>query len=168
MIRYDCCRSYKLKYIPLACQILGVTCDNASNNDKMIEHLATLIDSFPGAANQTRCFTHILNLVAKSVLRQFEAPKAKEGNVIDDAAKQLAAIFDELEDEDNSEVSNNNDSNGDGDGNNNDASSDGDGSDDHEDDDDDGLVDERDGMSEEELASLEESVKPIQVVLMKV
>ena len=116
----------------------------------MIEHLATLIDSFPGTANQTRCFTHILNLVAKSVLRQFEAPKAKEGNIIDDAAKQLAAIFDELEDEDNSKVSNNNDTSGDGDGNNDDTSSDGDGSDEHEDDNDDGLVDECDGMSEEE------------------
>jgi hypothetical protein len=157
-----------MKIHTLACQILGVTCDNASNNDKMIEHIATLIDTFPGAANQTRCFTHILNLVAKSVLRQFEAPKLKEGDVIDDAAKQLAAIFDELEDEDDSEVSNNNDAGGDGDGNNDDVGGDGHGSDEHEDDDDDGLVDERDGMSKEELASLEESVKPIRVVLTKV
>src|SRR6266700_4663862 len=30
-------------------QILGVTADNTSNNDKMIEHLATLIENFPGA-----------------------------------------------------------------------------------------------------------------------
>ena len=134
----------------------------------MIEHLATLINTFPGPANQTRCFTHILNLVAKSVLCQFEAPKAKGGNIINDAAKQLAAIFNELEDEDDSEVSNNNDANSDGDGNNDDAGSDGDGSDEDEDDNDDGLVDERDGMSEEELASLEESVKPIQVMLTKV
>jgi hypothetical protein len=143
-----------------------VTCDNALNNDKMIEHLATLIDTFPGAANQTQCFTHILNLVAKSVLRQFEAPKAKEDDVIDDAAKQLAAIFDELEDKD--EVSNNNDAGGDGDSNNDDIGSDSDDSDEHEDDDDDGLVDEHDGMSKEELVSLEESVKPIRVVLTKV
>jgi hypothetical protein len=141
----------------LACQILGVTCDNASNNDKMIEHLATLIDAFPGAANQTRCFTHILNLVAKSVLRQFEAPKGKQGDVIDDAAKQLAAIFDDLEDEDMNAESNNDDAGGDADS-----------SDEHEDDDDEDLVDERDGMSEEELASLEESVKPIRDVLTKV
>jgi hypothetical protein len=34
-------------------QILGVTADNASNNDKMIEHLAVIIDTFPGAPNQT-------------------------------------------------------------------------------------------------------------------
>ena len=65
----------------------------------MIEHLATLIESFPGTANQTRCFTHILNLIAKSVLRQFEAPKSKGGKVLDDAARELATIFDELEDD---------------------------------------------------------------------
>ena len=55
-------------------RFLGVTADNASNNDKMIEHLAVVIDTFPGAPNQTRCFAHILNLVAKTVLRQFEGP----------------------------------------------------------------------------------------------
>ena len=63
----------------------------------MIEHLAILINSFPGAANQTRCFTHILNLVAKSILHQFEAPKAKGGKALDDAARELATIFDELD-----------------------------------------------------------------------
>jgi len=122
----------------------------------MIDHLATLVDTFPGAANQTRCFTHILNLVAKSVLRQFEAPKAKGGDVLDDAAKELAAIFDDLEDEDEDGLSNTNDAGDDS------------GESDDDDDDDDGLVDERGGMSEEELASLEESVKPIRLVLTKV
>jgi hypothetical protein len=54
--------------LTLSSQILSITCDNASNNDTMIEHLSTLVENFPGAANQTRCFTHILNLVAKSIL----------------------------------------------------------------------------------------------------
>jgi Ran GTPase-activating protein (RanGAP) involved in mRNA processing and transport len=136
---------------------LGITCDNASNNDKMIDHLATLVDAFPGAANQTRCFTHILNLVAKSVLHQFEAPKAKGGDVLDDAAKELAAIFDEVEDGEN-EGGASNDYNTAEDGER----------DEHEDDDDDGLVDERDGMSNDEVASLEKSVKPFRLVLTKV
>ena len=88
---------------------MGITCDNALNNDKMINHLATLVNMFPGAANQTQCFTHILNLIAKSVICQFEAAKVKGGNVLDNAAKELAAIFDELEDsEDEDEASNNN------------------------------------------------------------
>jgi hypothetical protein len=136
-----------------------VTADNASNNDKMIEHLATLIDSFPGVANQTRCFTHILNLVAKSVLRQFEVPKAKGGKVVDDAARELAAVFDELEDDDKGSNSGGNEEGGEGNDDEDDNTVD---------DDEDGLPDERDGMSEEELASLEESVKPIRLVLTKV
>jgi len=32
-------------------QILSITCDNASNNDMMIEELANLLDDFPGPAN---------------------------------------------------------------------------------------------------------------------
>jgi hypothetical protein len=49
----------------------------------MIEELANLLDNFPGAANQTRCFTHILNLVVKSILAQFELPKSR-ANVADE------------------------------------------------------------------------------------
>jgi Ran GTPase-activating protein (RanGAP) involved in mRNA processing and transport len=125
----------------------------------MVSHLATLVDAFPGAANQTRCFTHILNLVAKSVLRQFEAPTRKEkgGDVLDDAAKELAAIFDELEDveeEDGAKDFNAGEDTGE--------------NDEHEDDDNDGLVDVRGRMSKEELAGLEKSVKPFRLVLTKV
>jgi len=131
----------------------------------MIEHLATLIESFPGAANQTRCFTHILNLVAKSVLCQFEAPKSKGGKVLDDAARELATIFDELEDD---EEDLNDDAESDGGSNGDSSEGDEDVDDDVVDDDDDGLLDERDGMSEEKLASLEKSVKPVRLVLTKV
>jgi len=64
----------------------------------MVEHLATLVDNFPGAANQTRCFSHILNLVAKSILRQFDVPKNNsEAGDLDDATKMLAGLTQELE-----------------------------------------------------------------------
>lgn len=141
-------------------QILGVTADNASNNDKMIEHLAVVIDTFPGAPNQTRCFAHILNLVAKTVLRQFEGPKkeraAKELAAV---AKELGAVVDEI------------------DGDNDDGSDSGtnEGGDECEDvddevvdDDDDELPDELDELSEEEVLSIKESVKPLRLVLTKV
>lgn len=65
-------------------QILSITCDNASNNDKMVESLEVLIDDFPGTANQTRCFLHILNLVVKSILKQFDLPKEKKTSDNDD------------------------------------------------------------------------------------
>ncbi|KAI0037894.1 hypothetical protein FA95DRAFT_1475131, partial [Auriscalpium vulgare] len=53
-------------------QILSITCDNASNNDTLIAELAVILESFPGDANRTRCFLHVVNLVAKQLLRQFE------------------------------------------------------------------------------------------------
>ncbi|KAF8958809.1 hypothetical protein BDZ97DRAFT_1667996 [Flammula alnicola] len=124
----------------------------------MIEHLSTLVNNFPGAANQTRCFTHILNLIAKSILRQFEVrKKAQDGDSddLDDATKVLAALVQELElgspeaDDDSRE------DDGDGDGEM-DA-----------DDDDERLGDERDGMSEEEVTELEESLVPIRLMLTK-
>ena len=33
------------------CQILSITCDNASPNDAMVDVLAELVVAFPGAAN---------------------------------------------------------------------------------------------------------------------
>jgi hypothetical protein len=115
----------------------------------MIEHLAALIDTFPGASNQTRCFAHILNLVVKSILRQFEAPK---GKAMDEAAaKELAAVLNEIDfDDEASDVG------------------DDDVDDDVDDDNEDGPPDEQDDLSEQELLSHKESVKPIQVVLTKV
>ena len=44
----------------------------------MVEELANLLDDFPGPANQTRCFLHILNLVVKSIIWQFDLLKSKK------------------------------------------------------------------------------------------
>src|SRR5271155_6012938 len=48
----------------------------------MIQELSDLRENFPGATNQTRCFTHILNLVVKSILKQFDPPKKKAGDLL--------------------------------------------------------------------------------------
>lgn len=48
-----------------------------------------LLEDFPGPANQTRCFLHILSITAKSIIKQFDLPKAKNGEVVDEAT-QLA------------------------------------------------------------------------------
>ncbi|EIW58948.1 uncharacterized protein TRAVEDRAFT_102125, partial [Trametes versicolor FP-101664 SS1] len=53
-------------------QILSVTCDNASNNDTMVAHLEAMLEVFGGDYARTRCFLHILNLTAKSLLKQFD------------------------------------------------------------------------------------------------
>ena len=123
----------------------------------MIEHLAVLLDTFPGAPNQTRCFAHILNLVAKNVLRQFEGPKK------DSVAKALAAVVDEIDGD------NDKDSDGGVNEGGDDCDDDCDDVDDEVDDDDDeDLPDELDDLTEEEVLSIKESVKPIRLVLIKV
>ena len=149
--------------LTLLSQILGITCDNASNNDKMIENLADLIEHFPSAANQIRCFVHILNLAAKSILQQFDVQKKTVGDEsmdFNDARTVLDALALELEgngmlapvdsvegelddsgiDDDENEGDNNND----------------------------GLGDKRNGMSEEEVRELEESLVPVWLMLTKV
>ena len=124
----------------------------------MIEHVSVLISNFPGAANQTRCFTHILNLVARSILHQFEAPKKKGADDSEDfgrSAEVLAELTKELEldepenfanefgdDEDELNLADKND--------------------------DDGLGDEHDGMSEEEVANLQASLFSVRLMLTKV
>ena len=133
----------------------------------MIEHLAVLVDTFPGAANQIRCFAHILNLVVKSILRQFEG--LKKGKVGADVTMEIDG------DNDNGDEEGDSGSN-EGGGNEcedvdddvvDDDVVDDDVVDDDvvDDDDDEELVDE---MSEEELLSIKEKAKPIQLVLTKV
>ena len=123
----------------------------------MVESLADRLDNFPGAASQTRCFLHILNLTAKSVIRQFEVPKKKkskeDGQDNDDdnfteAMEALQALSVEIEDDEPSD----------------DVASDKDG----EEDNDEGLEDERQGMTEEEIDELEAELLPARRMLTKV
>jgi hypothetical protein len=69
-------------------KILSVTCDNASCNDVMVEELAKKVPDF-SIVNHTRCFLHIVNLCAKSIIKQFDVPKKQEDEHLDDAAKEL-------------------------------------------------------------------------------
>jgi len=114
----------------------------------MIDHLATILEAFPGSANRTRCFTHILNLVAKCIMKQFDAPKNKkrgDEDVDDDDdedAANLRLALDELE------------------GDLEDDGADEDGND--------WEFDMRIELNEEEIKELEETVKPVRRVLTKV
>lgn len=80
-------------------QVLGVTCDNASNNDAMIKHLTELLPDFDGAPNRVRCFAHVLNLVAKSLIRQFDADLDKEAAELGADERELAELAEGLVDE---------------------------------------------------------------------
>lgn len=148
----------KLTY---SCQILSITCDNASANDAMITHLAELLPGFPGQANRTRCFAHILNLVAKCIMRQFDAPKKAKTKRISNEEDLDDLTWDSTNDLETDELE-----------------SDSDDEDNEEDlqleeeiageDDDVANEDGRDEMTMAEIEQLEESVKPVRRVLTKV
>ena len=111
----------------------------------MINHLATLLAAFPGSANRTRCFTHILNLVAKCIMKQFDAPKKKRHDDEvdeDEDVADLQVALDELEGELEG--------------------------DDIGKDDDNWEFDMRIELTEKEIDELEETVKPVRHVLTKV
>ena len=60
-------------------QILSVTADNASSNDTMTDELAGLIAHFGGDLTRTRCLLHVINLVAKTVMKEFDVQDDGEG-----------------------------------------------------------------------------------------
>jgi hypothetical protein len=53
----------------------------------MIRHLGETLDEFPGSANQTQCFMHTVNLIAKSILSPFEAQKTKDRSDFNNVAQ---------------------------------------------------------------------------------
>jgi hypothetical protein len=122
----------------------------------MIEELANLLDDFPGPENQTRCFLHILNLVVKSIIRQFDLPKSKKASGDDDkddpaldaAIAELLKLAGDIELEEQITASA---------GDNKAA-----------DDDDEGWIDEHEDMTEDELKELVASVQPVRLLLTKV
>lgn len=117
----------------------------------MITELAELIEDFPGPANQTRCFTHVLNLVVKSIIRQFDLPKSKGGkNQMDEGAEELLSLADNIDVEEDI------------------VSRDGEDGVAGEDDNIEGWIDERALLDEDDLDELEKRVEPVRLLLTKV
>jgi hypothetical protein len=80
----------------IAHKILSIVCDNALLNDAMIDELEKLLEDFAGDLSRIQCFLHIVNLVAKSMLKQFDVPKKKgdgggetENDRLDDVLRRL-------------------------------------------------------------------------------
>ena len=55
----------------------------------MIDKLADLLENFPGDPNRTRCFNHVIALVAQKMTRQFDVPKGGVDAALDEAEKEL-------------------------------------------------------------------------------
>jgi hypothetical protein len=65
----------------------------------MINELAIQLNDFPGSVSQVWCFAHILNLVVKSIMRQFNVPEKKKGEVADKATLELQKLAGDIEGE---------------------------------------------------------------------
>jgi hypothetical protein len=66
----------------------------------MIEKLFEALAEFPGQNNRVQCFLHILNLVAKTILKPFDLPKAKDGSTLTQAALELQTLAGDMENSD--------------------------------------------------------------------
>jgi hypothetical protein len=129
-----------------------VTCDNASNNEKMAEELEDLLPAF-SSSNRARCFTHVLNLIAKSLLRQFDIAKAsKLDNELNEEEAELLNLATDLEIEELTTAQENDDDDGEI----------------EQDDDLEGWVDEVAALTPEEHEMLEDDIRPVKMMLVKV
>jgi hypothetical protein len=117
----------------------------------MVDELSKLLRNFPGDANRTRCFLHIVNLVAKQLLKQFDIPRKHVDSALDKAEKQLLDLAAGIDIEELVTAA----EQGAG------VASDGN-------DDIDGWVDEMDELDAVERDTLEKSIQPVRLVLVKV
>lgn len=149
--------SYSSKYNGIKLTVLqffSLGGDSASANDAMVDELANIMETFPGQKVRVRCFLHILNLVVKTILRQFDIPKNLKKDIIAEAMQELEALPDNIED---------------GEGDDDDDEGENKGLPDGEDEDNvEGWEDEREGMTEEKISELDERVQPVQRLLLKV
>ncbi|SRR5258707_9586549 len=131
---------------------MSITCDNASSNDKMIDKLARQLEEFPGTPNRACYFTHILNLVVKSIMQQFDVPRKRLGIMEERTHNELLKLAGNIEVEELETQTKEEDCQEETEGVDNDE----------------GWIDKRDDMTEEELDDLDENLQPIWFVLTKV
>jgi hypothetical protein len=118
----------------------------------MVTELGKMLTAY-SPVNRTRCFAHILNLVAKSLLKQFDVKPANEkDDDLNDDEQSLLALADDIEQEELNMAKDN------------DAEDD----DIEEEDDVEGWVDEVAALTADERENLQESVRPVKRTLVKV
>jgi hypothetical protein len=78
-------------------QVLAIAADNASANDVMIDKLSNALPIFPGEEHRVRCFNHVINLVAKSLLKLFDVPKKSSSATVDAAEEALQGLAGDLD-----------------------------------------------------------------------
>ncbi|KIK31982.1 hypothetical protein CY34DRAFT_36103, partial [Suillus luteus UH-Slu-Lm8-n1] len=95
-----------LKEFGILEKMLSVTCNNASNNNVMVDKLEILVPECVGEASHTRCFLHTVNLAAKSLIREFDVLKKDAEHALNESADtedgedKLIELSDDIERED--------------------------------------------------------------------
>jgi hypothetical protein len=126
----------------------------------MVDKLEDLLPDFGGRASHTRCFLHTVNLIAKSLLREFDVTKknaaaALDSNVLDDddsIVNELADLSADIEREESHMVGEYNVT----------------GREDDSLDNEEGWVDEVALLPEDEQIELQRNIRPVKLVLLKV
>ena len=119
----------------------------------MIIKMSDLLISFPGDTNRARCFNHVIALIAKSAIHQFDVPKGRADAALDEAESELRELAEGLDIEEEQ-------TKGEWEGPDNEE--------DEEGEDPDGWVDEVAGLSVADHEALEENIRPVRLVLVKV
>jgi hypothetical protein len=117
----------------------------------MIDTLGRLLDDYPGDPNRACCFNHVIALVAKRMVRQFDVPKAGADAALDEAEEELRNLAEGIDIEELLAKGMQDEDEGD--------------DDDDDDDDDDRTKDE---MSAEERVALDANTWPVRLLLVKV
>ena len=130
--------------------MLSVMADNASSNDTLVTELADRVAHFAGDTSRTQCFLHIVNLVAKSLIHEFDTPKSKTNGSVSSGDKELDELTRDIDIEDARTADEDPDKGIDNVDN------------------DEGWVDEFQLLEEEEREELTESIRPLKLVLVKV
>ncbi|KNE96078.1 hypothetical protein PSTG_10650 [Puccinia striiformis f. sp. tritici PST-78] len=82
-------------------KICGIVTDNASNNSVMVSEMKKFKWArFKGDVQWIRCYAHILNLIAQSILRPFGTVKKQLASKLTEVDVDSLNSSDELEDED--------------------------------------------------------------------
>lgn len=81
-----------ITHLAFLLQALGLTADNGSNNDTMISTLQGLAPGHLSETNRVRCFAHVLSLVAKSLIRQFEARARGDQAAVEEEERELQEL----------------------------------------------------------------------------
>jgi len=107
----------------------------------MVANLADILPSFPGTANHTRCFLHTINLVAKSLIKEFDMSRRDVTEALDDDGSDSEGS-DREDPELNVDIADYDDM--------------------------DGWVDEANLLSDHQRKQLQHDIRPIKLVLVKV